>query len=33
MMKRIIEVYDVTRLITKMMEDNVREVFGGKAVF
>lgn len=33
MMKRMIEVYDVTRMITEMMEINTRDVFGGMAVF
>lgn len=33
MMKRMIEVYDATRMITEMVEFNARKVFGGKVVF
>lgn len=31
-MKRMIEVYDITRMITEMMKVNAKDVFDGKVV-
>mgnify|MGYP000161583061 FL=1 len=31
-MKRVIEVYDITRMITEMMEINAKDIFDGKVV-